>query len=124
MSTEYDDSIMFKHAAPIAMTLEGKHADALLVVRHNRDSRGGGRSGYTPVDTAPALEDCEPIKVNEETRWKAKHMLDEEAAAKIAAVSYSHKVFEQCISLAWMLCNQMSDTLCAKVVLTCIVTAL
>ena len=31
-----------------------------------------------PHDTAPALEDCKPLEVNEETRWKAKVMDDTE----------------------------------------------
>ncbi|CAM9807431.1 unnamed protein product [Ectocarpus sp. 4 AP-2014] len=33
---------------------------------------GGGRR--PPVDTAPALEDCKPIEINEATRWKPKSL--------------------------------------------------
>lgn len=33
----------------------------------------GGRGGYNPHDTAPAAEDCAPLDINEETRWKPTH---------------------------------------------------
>ncbi|DAZ92812.1 TPA: hypothetical protein N0F65_012631 [Lagenidium giganteum] len=37
-------------------------------------SRRGGRGGRGNVhDTAPALEDCVPLQINEETRWKPSH---------------------------------------------------
>ena len=36
--------------------------------------QGGGRRHSTHNDTAPALEDCKPLEVNDETRWKAKVM--------------------------------------------------
>ncbi|CAM9408635.1 unnamed protein product, partial [Ectocarpus fasciculatus] len=38
-----------------------------------RDNRGGG-GRRPPVDTAPALEDCKPIEINEATRWKPKSL--------------------------------------------------
>lgn len=39
--------------------------------RNRRGSqRGEGRKN--PIDTAPALEDCKPLAVNDGTRWKAK----------------------------------------------------
>lgn len=36
-------------------------------------------------DTAPALEDCKPLEVNEETRWKSKAMKNSISAANLAA---------------------------------------
>lgn len=40
-------------------------------------SRRGGRGGrgghHNPHDTAPAAEDCAPLDINEETRWKPTH---------------------------------------------------
>eukprot|EP00752_Nemacystus_decipiens_P002138 g2038.t1 len=42
--------------------------------RDSRDSRGGGGGRRPPVDTAPALEDCKPIEINEATRWKPKSL--------------------------------------------------
>ncbi len=37
--------------------------------------RGGGLGGKSnPNDTAPQLEECKPLEVNDETRWKAKVM--------------------------------------------------
>lgn len=40
-----------------------------------RKGGGGGRGGKpNPHDTAPALEDCKPLEINDETRWKAKVM--------------------------------------------------
>ncbi|KAF1786724.1 Armadillo-type fold [Phytophthora cactorum] len=38
--------------------------------RGGRGGRGGGRGHH---DTAPALEDCAPLDINEETRWKPSH---------------------------------------------------
>jgi len=35
------------------------------------NGKGGGKKGGG-VDTAPALEDCKPLEVNDETRWKSK----------------------------------------------------
>ena len=40
--------------------------------RSGRGRPGAGRGGA--VDTAPALEDCKPLEINEETRWKSKVM--------------------------------------------------
>lgn len=43
--------------------------------RGGRGGRGGGRGGYhAQHDTAPALEDCVPLQINEETRWKPSHV--------------------------------------------------
>ncbi|TYZ66853.1 hypothetical protein PybrP1_011857, partial [[Pythium] brassicae (nom. inval.)] len=38
-------------------------------------TRRGGRGGrgHNPHDTAPALEDCAPLAINEATRWKPSH---------------------------------------------------
>lgn len=33
----------------------------------------GGRGHHNVHDTAPALEDCAPLEINEETRWKPSH---------------------------------------------------
>uniref|UniRef100_K3WQU0 MI domain-containing protein n=1 Tax=Globisporangium ultimum (strain ATCC 200006 / CBS 805.95 / DAOM BR144) TaxID=431595 RepID=K3WQU0_GLOUD len=40
-----------------------------------RGGRRGGRGGrgHNPHDTAPAAEDCAPLDINEETRWKPSH---------------------------------------------------
>lgn len=40
---------------------------------NRRGGRGGGGRGHNPHDTAPALEDCAPLEINEETRWKPSH---------------------------------------------------
>eukprot|EP00903_Cladosiphon_okamuranus_P012976 g12110.t1 len=39
-----------------------------------RDSRVGGGGRRPSIDTAPALEDCKPIEINEATRWKPKSL--------------------------------------------------
>ncbi|KAL3797194.1 hypothetical protein ACHAW5_006056 [Stephanodiscus triporus] len=40
-----------------------------------KSKRGGGQGGKSnPNDTAPPLEECKPLDVNDETRWKAKVM--------------------------------------------------
>ncbi|KAG3076564.1 hypothetical protein PI124_g21881 [Phytophthora idaei] len=41
--------------------------------RRERGSGRGGRGGRGHHDTAPALEDCAPLDINEETRWKPSH---------------------------------------------------
>ncbi|CAI5747531.1 unnamed protein product [Peronospora destructor] len=43
--------------------------------RERGSSRGGrgGRGGRGHHDTAPPLEDCAPLDINEETRWKPTH---------------------------------------------------
>lgn len=46
------------------------------VSERERSEQGGGRGKSSPNDTAPALEDCKPLEVNDETRWKAKVMED------------------------------------------------
>lgn len=45
-----------------------------------RGGGGGGGGRRAPVDTAPALEDCEPIKINEATRWKPKSLEGKDAS--------------------------------------------
>ncbi|CAM9794805.1 unnamed protein product, partial [Phaeothamnion confervicola] len=53
-----------------------------------RRGGGGGGGWRKPVDTAPALEDCEPLTINEETRWKPSNVLKKaEAAAAAYAAS-------------------------------------
>lgn len=48
-----------------------------------RGGGGGGNSRRAPVDTAPALEDCEPIKINEATRWKPKSLEGKDASKRV-----------------------------------------
>ena len=51
---------------------------------HNARRKGGDvtpRPPKRPVkDTAPPLEECQPIQINEQTRWKAKHMVADDEA--------------------------------------------
>ncbi|KAL7517265.1 hypothetical protein ACHAWX_002199 [Stephanocyclus meneghinianus] len=42
----------------------------------------GGKGGKHPNETAPPMEDCKPIEINEETRWKAKVFEGKEAPAQ------------------------------------------
>jgi hypothetical protein len=48
-----------------------------VVAMHNARRKGGDVTARPPKrppakETAPPLEDCKPLEVNEETRWKAK----------------------------------------------------
>ena len=40
--------------------------------KSDKAKRGGGAGNANSSDTAPPVEDCKPIQVNDETRWKAK----------------------------------------------------
>lgn len=67
--------------------------------------QGGGRSQSTHNDTAPALEDCKPLEVNDETRWKAKVMEgDKEVLSEEADSS------EEILRKAMLILNKLSLT--------------
>ncbi|RLN88176.1 hypothetical protein BBJ28_00021373, partial [Nothophytophthora sp. Chile5] len=65
--------------------------------RGGRGGRGGGR-GYNHHDTAPALEDCVPLEINEETRWKptfAKSRLDEPVETSEASLKEAKSILNK-----------------------------
>ena len=77
----------------------------------NKGRRGGKGGKGNPNDTAPPLEDCKPIEVNEETRWKAKVMegKDAEAAEEVADST------EEVLRKALLLMNKLSLTKFEKI---------
>ncbi|EED94252.1 eukaryotic translation initiation factor eIF4G, partial [Thalassiosira pseudonana CCMP1335] len=71
-----------------------------------RGKRNGPKKN--PNDTAPLLEDCKPIEVNEETRWKAKVFEGKEGEA--AAVTEGEDSKEEVIRKALLILNKLSLT--------------
>jgi translation initiation factor 4G len=59
-----------------------------------------------PNDTAPALEDCKPLEVNEETRWKAKVMDGKENKANDEEVESKDEILRK----ATLILNKLSLT--------------
>merc|ERR1712194_28952 len=51
--------------------------------------------GNNPHDTAPALEDCKPLEVNNETRWKAKIMDGKDTAESAEDVESAEEVLKK-----------------------------
>lgn len=76
------------------------------VVIPPRGKRNGPKKN--PNDTAPLLEDCKPIEVNEETRWKAKVFEGKEGEA--AAVTEGEDSKEEVIRKALLILNKLSLT--------------
>jgi len=74
------------------------------VSRSNKKKGGGGGRGgnSNSHDTAPALEDCKPLEVNDETRWKAKVMDGKRATTDESA--------EDVIKKAMLILNKLSLT--------------
>jgi translation initiation factor 4G len=71
-------------------------------------SKVGGKSHANNVNTtAPPLEECAPLQVNEETRWKAKIFTAEQVAAAAAANSFSA---EDMFAKALLVLNKLSWT--------------
>jgi len=68
--------------------------------------RGGGDKGRkpNPNDTAPPLEECKPIEVNDETRWKAKVMVKDAKPAEEA------ESMEKVLQKATVILNKLSLT--------------
>ena len=64
------------------------------------------RKKENPNDTAPALEDCKPLEVNEETRWKAKVFDGKEAAADEEVVESKEEILRR----ALLILNKLSLT--------------
>ncbi|CAH0479591.1 unnamed protein product [Peronospora belbahrii] len=63
-------------------------------------SRGGrsGRGGRSHQDTAPPLEDCAPLDINEETRWKpshAKSRLDDPVETTVASLKEAKAILNK-----------------------------
>lgn len=72
-----DPAEKFNPPPPVHWNTEERE-DA-IVAFHNARRKGGDVTPRPPKrpppkDTAPPLEECAPIAINEETRWKAKHM--------------------------------------------------
>lgn len=66
--------------------------------RRDRGGRGRGGGGGHHHDTAPALEDCEPLNINEETRWKpsvAKSRLDEPEDTTEASIKEAKSILNK-----------------------------
>lgn len=56
--------------------------------RGNGTRRGGrGGRGHNVHDTAPALEDCAPLAINEATRWKPSHSKSRQDGAQEATIT-------------------------------------
>lgn len=71
--------------------------------KKRRDGKGGKPN---PNDTAPPLEDCKPIEVNEETRWKAKVMVKDGGDAEKEEEESSEDVLRK----AMVILNKLSLT--------------
>jgi len=65
------------------------------------------RKKENPNDTAPALEDCKPLQVNEETRWKAKVFVGKEGEADEDEAVESK---EEILRRALLILNKLSLT--------------
>ena len=65
------------------------------------------RKKENPNDTAPALEDCKPLEVNEETRWKAKVFTGKEGETDDAGAEESK---EEILRRALLILNKLSLT--------------
>jgi len=70
---------------PEAVAWNDDDREDAIVAFHNARRKGGDVTPRPPKrpppkETAPPLEECAPIAINEETRWKAKHMVDDEEA--------------------------------------------
>ena len=61
-----------------------------------------------PNDTAPALEDCKPLEVNDETRWKAKVM--DKDGGKEGEVTTEVDSTEEILRKATLILNKLSLT--------------
>ena len=62
-----------------------------------------------PNDTAPALEDCKPLEVNDETRWKAK-VMDKDHGGKEGEVTTEVDSTEEILRKAILILNKLSLT--------------
>lgn len=76
---------------------------AFDVSRSEKKRSKGGKPN--PNDTAPPLEDCKPIEINEETRWKAKVMVKDGNAAEKEEDST-----EEVLRKAMLILNKLSLT--------------
>mmetsp|Transcript_22776 Transcript_22776/g.37146 ORF Transcript_22776/g.37146 Transcript_22776/m.37146 type:complete len:877 (-) Transcript_22776:1403-4033(-) len=65
------------------------------------------RKKENPNDTAPALEDCKPLEVNDETRWKAKVFTGKEGETDEAEAAESK---EEILRRALLILNKLSLT--------------
>jgi len=73
----------------------------------SRNDKKRGKGGKpNPNDTAPPLEDCKPIQVNEETRWKAKVMSKDGKEAEKEDAESSEEILRQ----AMLILNKLSLT--------------
>jgi len=68
------------------------------------NKRRSGKGKGNPNDTAPPIEECKPIEVNEETRWKAKIMEGKDAEEK------SEDSAEEVLRKALLILNKLSLT--------------
>ncbi|KAL7472288.1 hypothetical protein ACHAXS_012654 [Conticribra weissflogii] len=68
------------------------------------NKKRSGKGKGNPNDTAPPIEDCKPIEVNEETRWKAKVMEGADAEQK------SEDSAEEVLRKALLILNKLSLT--------------
>eukprot|EP00571_Detonula_confervacea_P011660 CAMPEP_0172312422 /NCGR_PEP_ID=MMETSP1058-20130122/17463_1 /TAXON_ID=83371 /ORGANISM="Detonula confervacea, Strain CCMP 353" /LENGTH=974 /DNA_ID=CAMNT_0013025871 /DNA_START=207 /DNA_END=3131 /DNA_ORIENTATION=+ len=74
------------------------------VSQKEKSKRKGGKSN--PNDTAPALEDCKPLEVNEGTRWKPNIMNDKGAEAEVEEAESKEDVLRK----AMLILNKLSLT--------------
>lgn len=72
----------------------------------SQKEKGKRKGKPNPNDTAPALEDCKPLEVNEGTRWKPKVMEGKEAEAEEAEVDSKEDVLRK----AMLILNKLSLT--------------
>lgn len=73
-----------------------------------RDKRKGPKGGKpNPNDTAPPLEDCKPLEVNEETRWKAKVM---EGGKEASPAEGEEESKDEILRKATLILNKLSLT--------------
>ena len=63
-----------------------------------------------PNDTAPALEDCKPLEVNDETRWKAKVMDGKGEAASAEGEGTAEESKDEILRKATLILNKLSLT--------------
>ena len=69
------------------------------------DVSKNNRGKSNPVDTAPPLEDCKPLEVNDETRWKAK-VMDSGSEVRAEAAESTDEILRK----AMLILNKLSLT--------------
>ncbi|KAL3801494.1 hypothetical protein HJC23_000932 [Cyclotella cryptica] len=78
--------------------------DVVFPPKGSKRGGTGGKGGKHQNETAPPIEDCKPIEINEETRWKAKVFEGKDGSAEKAESK------DEIIRKALLILNKLSLT--------------